>query len=113
MQNLNQPLAKRSLNFNINYNNKFLCYKFIIIGTQEFKDLDLDDILQIKIRKNHFCFATIIKKEVLSLDEIIIRGLHFFDMGVSEKEFKEFWSVNSSNKFVVLYLEKVTQLKLF
>ena len=43
---------------------------------------------------------------MLSLDEIIIRGLHFFDMGVSEKEFKEFWSVNSSNKFVVLYLEK-------
>ncbi len=109
-------LAKvRSLNFDINYNNKFLCFCFVIVReNKKYDEILIGETIQIKIRQTHFCFADVIKKEILSLDQITDRGLNFLDLGLSEKEYKESWPELAQKKlFEVLYLKKITQLDLF
>lgn len=113
---INPPLKnlKRSLDFPINFNNKFLCFNFIVVGYDELKDLNINDIIQLKIRTQHFCYCEIVEKKMLTLDEIIVQGYHFFDMGCSEKEYREYWKkCKKDKKFVILFFKKITQLNLF
>jgi len=103
--------AKRSLNFEINFNNKFLCFNFIIVDNEDLKDLEIGDVVQIKIRKQHFCYCEVIDKKKLALDEIIVQGLYLLDMGCSEKEYREYWKKETN--LSVLFFKKITQLNLF
>lgn len=104
--------AKGSLNFPINYNNKYNCLYNITIC--EWSDLKVNDIVQIKINSRHYCYCEIIDIRSLTLDEVILQGLHYLDAGFNEKEYRELWKRIKSNKnLVILYFKKVIQLKLF
>ncbi len=101
----------KSLNFSENYNNKFLCFSFIVIDDGSIPNLELSETVQITLRKSHFCFATLLKKETISPEEAILRGYNFLDRNLNEKEFLSLWNINKNLQ--VLYFKKVTQLELF
>ncbi len=106
-----QPIKPKSLNFNENYNNKFLCFSFIVIDDGSLiEELEVSETIQIKLRKSHFCFAKLIKRELLSLEEIIIRGYNFLDRDLNEKDYVNLWKKKELNVF---YFQKITQLNLF
>lgn len=102
----------KSLNFNENYNNKFLCYSFIVIDDGVLiPNLELGESIQIKIRKSHFCFAKLLKKEKISMEEIILCGYNFLDRNLDEKEYLSLWS--EAKVLQIFYFQKITQLNLF
>ena len=105
--------AKESLDFKIHYNNKFNCFYRISIF-ESIGGLKINDIVQIKIDSRHYCYCEIVEVKNLTLDEIIIQGLHYLDTGFNEKEYRELWKrIHPNKNLVILYFKKITQLKLF
>ncbi len=102
------------INFEINFNKKLLCDRFIIIDDfSSLKNFNVNDKINIKIREQHFCFSVIEKKETKLLEEIIKQNLHIFDRGLSDKEYVKLWDDKLNKKLTILYLLKTTQLRLF
>ncbi len=101
----------KSLNFSENFNNKFLCFSFIVIDDGRLiKEIELYESVQIKIRERHYCYAKLLKKEKMSLEEIILRGYYYLDRNLNEKDYVSLWNKTELNVF---YFQKVIQLNLF
>ena len=112
-----QKQIVKNLNLDINYNNKLFCFNFIVILDGE-PDFDLKETIQIKIGNSHFCYARCLKKQTMSLDDIVSNGLYLLDRGGNEKDYKNLWCNNfKKNSFkkelTILYFEKITPLTVF
>lgn len=118
------PLKKEipeKINFTENFNNKFLCFRFIIISSKP--DYQEGANYQLKLRDQHFCYINLQRKQLLSLEAILNAGLHFLDMNMDEKEYIEYicTKFKKQNEFLsgtpiylnVYYFKKISQLNLF
>lgn len=113
--------VKEKITFSKNWNNKLLCTCFTTIRPQS-KKYDVGDVVDIRIEERFFCYATIISKRVLTLQQVISEGYHFTDTGLHEKEFielmstmysKKSWWKNYNTEMQIVFLEKIVQLNLF
>ena len=109
------------IDFSKNWNNKLLCGVFTTIRPS-YKKYHVDDVFDIRIDERFFCYAKVLKSEVMSLKNIIHLGFHLTDTGMNENNFMEFMSKMYSKKswwngeeteMRIVFLEKIQQLTIF
>ncbi len=113
------------LDFVKNYNNKLLCFNFIIVEPKSFLtngDLKYDEgeKYKISINKNHFCFAEIVMCKKMTFEMLILAGYNLLDVGLNKKEYYEYLYNHTNlkktnhqlNIFSVVWFKKITQLSL-
>lgn len=120
MQALKKVLPRR-INFEKNHNNKLLCNSFLIVDKDD--NFYHSEVVQVRIRDQHFCFGRVVLKIKTTLSFILDNGLNYIDMGLDKKAYIEYIcsAFNKrarfeSGKEIVLYLfyfDKVAQLNLF
>ena len=109
------------LDFSINYNRKLNCSMFTAIKPIFIK-YNINERVYVRIKGQFYCYATIIKKEIKTLQEIIESGIFLVDVGLRKHDFLELIKKEYSNKkwwkeeqteFNVYFLEKYVQMELF
>ena len=120
-QDMSKDEDIKTLEFQKNLNRKFNCDIFSIILPVS-KDKKLGQKFCIRLRGQVFCFAFLVKKETLTLAEIIEKECYLLESGLEKQEFvthienfyskKKFWK-QTETKFYYLVFKKERQLKLF
>lgn len=109
------------IDFSKNWNNKLLCSVFTTIRPA-YKKYSVEDVFDIRIDEKFFCYAKVLKSEVISLKDIIKSGFHLTDTGMNEKGFMEFmtkmyskksWWNGEETEMKIIFLEKIQQLTIF
>lgn len=111
----------KKIEFEKNDNNKLHCLNFLIVfsPTTNYK---IGKKFQIRIQKNHFCYAEILMRKQLKFNELIECGYNFIDMGLGAQEYYDYlyekfntqkWWNNKETIFNVIFFQKIIQLNLF
>lgn len=109
------------INFSRNWNNKLLCNVFTTIKPAN-KKCNIDDVFDIRIDGQFYCYAKLIKFETKKISEIISFGMNFIDADMNEKEFLEFmtkkysknsWWEEENTEMKIVFLKKISQLTIF
>lgn len=106
--------------FDINPNNKLLCSFFIAV--MPVRKVALQATVDIRISERHYCYAEVVRKDIMKLSEICDSTICYTDLGVGPKDFfirmqnyhgnKQWWE-GEDTKFEVVTFKKVEQLDIF
>lgn len=111
----------KKLEFDKNYNNKLLCLNFIAV-VSPVPYYDIGERIHIRLDGKHFCFAEVLDKKELEINVIIKLGYNYLDMGLAEKEYREYicsqfsnkrWYDGDETKYTLVFFKKIVQLRLF
>ena len=109
------------INFIKNWNNKLLNLCFSTIRPVSDSYI-IGERFDIRIDERFYCYADLIDKVELSLQEIINQKYHLLDSGLSEKDFysmmegfysKKKWWKEKETKMQLLFLKKFVQIDIF
>jgi hypothetical protein len=115
------PEEIKRLVFDRNWNNKLLCFHFLVIRPER-DDFEVGERLDVRIEERHFCYATVSDVQILSLLDITDRNYNLLDSNLEKKEFMEFmegmyakkkWWNKYQTKMRVIFLKKIVQLDIF
>jgi hypothetical protein len=115
------PSDIKRIVFDKNWNNKLLCFRFIIIRPER-SVFKAGERLELRIEERHFCYATVTDVKTMTVSEIIDRNYHLLDSALEAKEFLEMLSnAHSKNRWwkgtdtvmKVVFMEKIIQLDIF
>lgn len=121
MENLPPKPTPKKLDFDINENNKLLCFNFIAI-IPPISFFEPGEKFQVKIRGTHFCYVEVIQNKQLTWNQLIDGGYHYLEAGLGEKEYYEYlckkfagkkWFRHKESIFNLIFFKKIVQLKLF
>lgn len=109
------------IEFSKNWNNKLLCDIFSTIRPS-YKKYDIGEEFDIRIGEKFFCYAKVLKSEIITLKDLISSGAHLVDTGLSGRDFlvlmssmysKKSWWKGEDTEMKIIFLEKIQQLTIF
>lgn len=109
------------IEFSKNWNNKLLCSVFTTIRPT-YKKYNVDEVFDIRIGERFFCYAKVIKTDIIILKDLISSGAHLTDTGLNGRDFlglmsnmysKKPWWQGEETEMKIIFLEKIEQLTIF